>query len=123
MEKYYRYIYYVMTASVVVFAMLYIWAFLINGQFAKASIEIINKEPYSIHLSIYAKSQGDSKRLFVGSIEQGKSKSFEQFIYGTGTFEVKLNKKFDFSIGEFDDKNNVPKTLIIKNNIAYFTKK
>lgn len=120
MDKYFKYFTYFLITSVLVFAAFYIWLFLKQGDFAKGQFEIVNLEPYSIHVEFSAKNEKETKRLFRGSIEEGKSKKFKEFIYGQGVFEIKLNKKFDFSIGTFDDKNNFAKRLVIKNDDAYF---
>ena len=120
MDKYYRYFYYFLTSSVVVFAVLYICLFLTQGAFAKGEFEIVNEEPYSIHILMVAKTTDTENTLFKGSIEAGNTQKFEKFLYGQGVYEIKLNKKIDFSIGTFNDKNNVSERLIIKDNVAYF---
>lgn len=120
MDKLFRYFVYFLLSSVLLFAAGYIWLFLNQGDYAKGEFEIINLEPYSIHIDLAAKNEEGMDRLFRGSIEQGKSKKFEKFIYGHGSFTVKLNKKIDFSIGSFNDKNNFSKRLIIKDDKAYF---
>ncbi len=120
MDKYFRYLYYILTISVVVFAVFYIWVFLTQGDFARADIKIANQEPFSVHLVISASSSRGTKKIFRGSIEAGKTKLIEQFTYGAGTFDIKLNKQYEFSIGDFSDKVDFSKTLIIKDNKAYF---
>lgn len=120
MDKYFRYFVYFLLASTLVFAAFYIWLFINQGDFSKAEITIVNQEPYSIHLEILTVTADESNRLFRGSIEKGKIKSIEGFTYGEGVFKIKLNKKIDFSIGAFHDKNNFSKRLIIKDNKAYF---
>lgn len=120
MDKLFKYITYFLVASVLVFATAYIWLFLTQGDYAKGEFEIVNHEPYSIHIDFGATNEEGTNRLYRGSIEQGKSKKFEKFIYGSGVYDIKLNKKIDFSIGQFNDKNNFSKRLIIKDDKAYF---
>ncbi|MGL1921316.1 MAG: hypothetical protein OCD03_09820 [Hyphomicrobiales bacterium] len=120
MDKYFKYFTYFLVASVLLFAAAYIWVFITQGDYAKGKFEIVNLEPYSVHIDMAATNAEGSNRLFRGSIEEGKSKAFEKFIYGQGVYEIKLNKNIDFSIGEFNDKNNFSKRLIIKDNKAYF---
>lgn len=123
MDKLFRYFVYFLLTSVLVFAIGYVWLFLNQGSYAKGEFEIVNLEPYSIHIEMSAVNDEGTDRLFRGSIEQDKSKKFEKFVYGHGSFTVKLNKKIDFSIGSFNDKNNFSKRLIIKDDKAYFESK
>ncbi|MBL1421114.1 MAG: hypothetical protein COC24_011455 [Alphaproteobacteria bacterium] len=120
MDRLFRYFIYFLVSSVLVFAIGYIWLFLTQGDYAKGEFEIVNLEPYSIHIEMSAINDEGASRLFRGSIEKGKSKKFEKFVYGQGVYEIKLNKKIDFSIGTFNDKNNFSKRLIIKDDKAYF---
>lgn len=120
MDKYFRYFIYFLIASTLAFSVVYISLFINQGQYAKGEFEIINQEPYSIHVEISAQNQTELKRIYRGSIEQGKTKKFTEFIYGQGIYIIKLNKKFNFSIGNFNDKINFSKRLIIKDNKAYF---
>ena len=82
MDKLFRYFIYFLLGSVLLFAVGYIWVFLTQGDYAKGKFEIVNLEPYSIHIEMSAVNDEDTNRLFRGSIEQGKTKKFEKFVYG-----------------------------------------
>lgn len=120
MEKFYRYIYYLLTASVVVFAALYVWVYLNFGQYSRADITVVNQEIYDIHLEILAMPEKEPVKIFKGSIKQNQTKLIEKFTYGKGKFKIILNKKLEFLIGDFEDNKNFAKTLIIKDNNASF---